>query len=426
MTPDASVVHVTSHPAHASVHAAQRAWGAVFVALSCTGLVAFHIGSIPITALLVVLPIATPPLLVYVGRHPRHRRAALLFAAVIGACALLHRPATDWMSVAYSAVFITTFVMMLDARHVVPADHFVRLLKLVIVVYFLNVVIAQLLTFASAPDDFLAVFTRHADPLRDDVGLRYYGFANEPSYAAFVVLGAFVALLKSRDRLTKNEWLAYGGMVAYQVIAFRSVYGYLLVSALLVRHAYRSLSRPTFWLICAVSVAALVGFSDELGDGRFGHLVHTVITEKFDSIASLDDVDSSLFMRGAPVVYYFETSDLRDLDTYVGHGPMTHEQEYSTVFSAWLEDEGVFQPGYLPGFFYDFGLIGALLVMITLGRLISDHLFSIENLFFLTVLFNANFNTLLFWFVIVVFAAAKAYRQESTPEPILGKSDVHT
>jgi hypothetical protein len=408
-----NAVQATSHPPLAAELAAQRAWAALFVALSCTGLIVFHVGSIPITAFLVALPLATPALVVYVGRHPRHWRTAALLAVVIVGSSTIHPSATDWISVAYSFVFITAFVLMMDSRGVISRAAFVRLLKIVIIIYFVNVVVAQALILVSAPDDFLAIFTRHTDPLRDDVGLRYYGFANEPSYAAFVILGAFVALLKTRDGLVKNDLITYGGMVAYQVIAFRSVYGYVLVSALLLRYAYHRLSKPTFWIACVLAIAALTVFSDELGKGRFGHLVQTVLTQKLDSIESLDDVDSSLFMRGAPVVYYFETADLGDRDTYLGHGPMTHEEAYTTLFSAWLEDEGVFQPGFLPGFFYDFGIIGALLVLITLGGLISDHLVSIENLFFGMVLFNANFNTLLFWFVIVVFAAAKAYRRDA-------------
>jgi hypothetical protein len=132
-----------------------------------------------------------------------------------------------------------------------------------------------------------------------------------------------------------------------------------------------------------------------------------------EEIFDLNVIDQSLFMRLAPVVEYVDTVNFNDPALYFGHGAMSNTLVYTDLFTDWLAEDVIFEPSFLPGFPYDYGIVGALLVALFAVRLSIERLFSLQTLVFVALIFNASFNTLLFWFVIVTFAWTKTYRTES-------------
>lgn len=385
----------------------------LFVALSFTGLTVLRIGELPLTAFLVVFAFAFPTIWFGLGRTLQLFDARWLVGVILFSAAM-NAGNTSWVSVAYSMIFIAAYVTLMNGRRLIRVDTFCWLLKAILVAYFANVVIAQLLAFVGMPNDLLGdLFPRYVDDQRPDLGLRYYGFSNEPSYAAFVVVSSFLALLRLPRGLLGNDRLVYGGMVVYQIVVFGSVFGYLLILAVAGGIAYRSMSRTRF--IALVALALSVGAAaDYSGEGRFGRIVNAVINFELSSTESLGNVDSSLFMRAAPVIEYFYSIELRDIHTYVGHGPKANEAQYTEIFAAWTgSDDIVFQTSFLPAFTYDFGILGAGIVLFLLARMMAERRLSLEILFLVALLFNANFNTQLFWFVVLVFAMTKQYRAEA-------------
>lgn len=383
----------------------------LFVTLSFTGLVLLRIGDLPLTAFLFAFAFAVPTIWLGLGRKLQLFDAPALVGVILFSAAM-NAQNTSWVSVAYSMIFIATYVTLMNARRLIPKDTFVYVLKAILIAYFANVVIAQLLAALGMPNEFLGeLFPRYVDSGRPDLGLRYYGFSNEPSYAAFVVVSSFLALLKLPRGLLGNDRLVYGGLVAYQIVAFGSVFGYLLGLAVAGGIAYRAMPRTRFIALLAVtlSVGAVVDYT---GEGRFGRIVSAVVNFELDSAESLGDVDTSLFMRGAPVIEYFYSIELSDIHTYVGHGPKANESEFTEMFAAWTEDI-IFQSSFLPAFTFDFGILGAGIVLFILARMMSERRLSLEILFLIALLFNANFNTQLFWFVVLVFAMTKEYRAEA-------------
>lgn len=384
----------------------------LFVTLSFTGLTLFRVGDQPLTAFLFAFAFAFPTMWFGLGRKLQLFDAPALVSVIVLSAAI-NAPITSWVSVAYSMIFIATYVTLMNGRRLIPKDAFGYLLKAILIAYFANVVIAQLLVVLGMPNEFLGeLFPRYVDDQRAELGLRYYGFSNEPSYAAFVVVSSFLALLKLPRGLLGNERLVYGGLVVYQVVAFGSVFGYLLSLAVAGGVAYRAMPRTRFIALLAIafSVGAMVDYT---GEGRFGRIVNAVVNFELDSVESLSNVDSSLFMRGAPVIEFFFSLELSDIHTYVGHGPKANEAEYTEVFAAWTNSEDiVFQTSFLPAFAYDFGILGAGIVLFILARLMSERRISLEILFLIALLFNANFNTQLFWFVVLVFAMTKECRAE--------------
>ncbi len=388
----------------------------LFVSLSLSGAIVLRVGSVAVTVFLIAFAIATPALVLAWKGRVQWSEAPLLVAVILFGAAY-NSGSTSWVSVVYSMIFVATFVVLTTARSLIPRQLFASALKVIIVAYFVNVVVAQLLVASGAPDDFLAIFSRWNDVVRDDLGIRYYGFSSEPSYAAFIVLTAFVALLDLRTSLAERDVPVYGALVAYQVIAFNSIFGYVLGLAVVGAMAYRVMSRTRFvaLVVIALSSAALIDYQ---GQGRFGRLLSAVFTEDIDN-ESLGTIDTSLFMRVAPIIEYVDSFELSDPHFYFGHGPGSHEAEYTNVFWEWLDDDVVFQPSYLPAFAYDFGLAGALVVLMVIGRVMSDRRLSLATLFLALLLFNANFNTQLFWFVVIVFGLTKSYREEDSGNLIL-------
>ena len=71
---------------------------------------------------------------------------------------------------------------------------------------------------------------------------------------------------------------------------------------------------------------------------------------------------------------------------------------------------GEFAGGFLPAFLYDYGIFGALLVMGFIFQKIG--FISISSLVVVLMLLNANFNTQLFWFIILCLTLNHHFKRE--------------
>lgn len=386
----------------------------LLVALSFTDLAFASAGGTPVTAFLVVAPVCA---LLFVDRwtHGIQWCRVPVIAGWMAASTLINWGDAKLVSVAYSGVFLVAYVMMMNTQRFVTRELFAAALKLIIIAFFVNVLASQLLELAGAPRSFLAaIFHRATDP-REDVGLRYYGFSSEPSYAAFIVIACFACLRRLAPTSERRMLLRYGALVAYQLVAFQSVYGYLLGLALAVAELRRSLSRRTFVWVVALGAAAMLA-RDVQQEGRFTHLVEAAMEEDVEGIADLHVIDSSLFLRTAPAIEYVTESHITSPSFFVGHGAMTSTAKYTEMFAGWIGEDDSFMAALLPGYFFDYGLIGGVLVLVLIVGQARYRIASIQNVILVAVLFNASFNTQLFWFVVGTLAMTNRYAAE-TVEP---------
>ena len=122
-------------------------------------------------------------------------------------------------------------------------------------------------------------------------------------------------------------------------------------------------------------------------------------------LENLNMVDSSTYMRVAPFFEYIEKINLFDIHTYIGHGAGT-----SALYFGYLFDEHIdisikgnlystLNLGFIPSFLYDYGLIGAIFILLLVVRKACHKFISVESIIFLFLLINANLNTQLFWYV---------------------------
>lgn len=388
---------------------------ALVVTLSLTDVSVARVGNVPVTLFLIACVVAVPTFLLrwntslqWFGLRP----VALWIVINSG----LNLGAAKGVSVVYSFIFLAAFLTIANCQKFISRESFAAALRLIIAAYFVNVLISRVLVLVGAPDDFLGFLFHRAIDTREGVGLRYYGFSSEPSYAAFIVVACFVSLRQLSPASDRRRLLVYAAMVAYQLILFASIYGYLLGLATAVAEMYRMMRRGTFLVVITLAAStALV--MDVQGEGRFEHLASAAATQDIDGIASLHVIDSSLFLRTAPAIEYVQSANVTSPDFWVGHGAMTSTSKYTEMFAGWIGEDDSFMASFLPGFFYDFGLIGGMLVILLILRRAGQRVFSLANLVLFAVVFNASFNTQLFWFVIAIFVITKRLAQQPEALP---------
>jgi hypothetical protein len=382
----------------------------LFVSLSLTKVPVGYFGHVVITPFLLLVGAGAALMAV----HWRARLETYGMTWVLGwilVTTVLNLADAKATSIAYSFIFGTAFVVMMNARRYLRREDFLFAVKIIIFAYFVNVLISQFLVALDPTDPVLdAIFHRGSDG-RDDVGLRYYGFSSEPSYAAIIVCVAFVAGCELSWFEDRRSLLLYALLTAYQVRAFGSVYGYLIGGAAALWIAYRTLGKAELVALCTGLV--VVGlFVDLRGEGRVARIADAVVSDGTLELADLQELDNSMFMRIAPVVVFATTAVPTTRDLYVGRGAMAHTVEYTEVFSFALDPDLIFEVGFLPGFLYDFGIIGGALTLFVLARASLRRVISLPTLIVVATLFNANFNTQLFWYVFVTFAYVKAFLSE--------------
>jgi len=384
----------------------------LLVALSFSGVMVGTVKDIDLSVFFVAWLLFVPSLLVYfvAWKDDLQLHGVYVVAAFILLSTVLNLHVARLTSVAYSFIFLAAFTAMVNAWQRLPTETLVATLKVVIICYAANVAMAQLLVVAGAPDTFLGGFFGREFDYRMSV-TRYFGFSSEPSYASFIVVASFYALYRLSRPMPRRELLLYSLLVLYQVYAFRSLYGYLLVAVVAAAIALREL-RMRMVIALPLIVIGLALCSDYesilLHGGRLARIGHALLAGDIIDVADLDAVDSSLYMRIAPIFEYFRSIDLTDYRYYFGHGAMASTGFLSNEFVTHVHpDSGILRAGFLPAFLYDYGLVGGLVVVAWVARRISGHYLWLPLLFFAAAIFNANFNTQLFWYLVVVFSLTK-------------------
>lgn len=317
-------------------------------------------------------------------------------------------------SIVYSLLFLMFFVVMMNGiRRWYTRGDLATVMQGILVAYFVNVIIAQMLQVAGLENSVTRlVFQVNTDPRYDSV--RYQGFSSEPSYAAFVVIVAYVAALRM-GQLSRKKNVALLAMLLYLILSFQSVYGYILIAPTLLAAHWRDVAkfRRIALPVLAIGLIALVTLSPALADsGRLGRIVHGIVSGQLLNPQAILELDGSTFIRLGSFLQYIYDAELTDLGFLVGHGAMSHMYSLGWEFRQVLNvneafNELILRPGFSVGFLYDYGLFGTLLVVLLIRRTATRRLFSIESFLIVMMFFNANFNTLLFWYIVTVFAACK-------------------
>lgn len=366
--------------------------------------------------MLVGLPVAAYYYAKVVTMLPRVAFPGLLYLLLyVLLISTVYIGASRWSSVAYTAYFVGVIGFFFWGRSLVSSGNFVALTKLVMLAYLANVAISFILYDVVGRPLLTNIFQVYDEGWR----IRFQAFASEPSYAAIIVnIACFAYLRISNEPLrSKALWIF---LCLLQVVLFDSVFGYVLI--LLNGYWF---SKHTPWrrivrvseIIAVVFVAVAIIYTPAFWgqtESRMGRLLLALVSGGFN-LDVLRAVDSSAFMRVGPIFRYIESGDYFSLAGIFGHGPGAAAGYFGGLFSDAIGDQqwdargGMLNLGFLPGFVYDYGIVGALLVWIGILKAVAPKFFSRETLLLLLVAVNANFNTQLFCYAVVMLYLTTCY-----------------
>jgi hypothetical protein len=342
-----------------------------------------------------------------------------VFAYLVLSGVLNHEEA-QLSSIVYSFFFIATYIFYSGfAKENFDVGYFRKVLRLIFILYFIGLIAGKLYVSYGlfTPIGGIPGFLKgHLGTTLESSGFRYYSLSSEPSYASFIVIllyYSYVLLGEKKGSLFRGENLFLFIMLTYMIFYFKSGYGIVLFGILLLNYIGFSKTSIIFYAIGFILAILFLIFGAELFAASdfvpLQRVLNVLNKFNFSNPTSLIQADFNTYFRIAPIFHYFQTSSVIDWQFYFGHGASTSKEFIvPTLFTAYLEGE--YLGGFIPAFFYDYGLFGACLVIVFIARLLPGF-FSISTVIVILLLTNANFNTQLFWFVILCLSMNKYFLQ---------------
>ena len=324
---------------------------------------------------------------------------------------------TRWTSLVYSGFFIITFTFFTPfIESYFTRTQFRKLLKIVFYMYFAGLLMGQLhISFdAFSPVTGIIGFMRGSfGTILEKDGLRYFSLSSEPSYAAFIVIVIFYIYFKldpEKGSLLKGENLFLFLLLLYMVYMFKSAYGVMLLGLMLIEQV--GFSSTLVVMFCFVIAALAFVYFNGTEVKAINRVLNVIQNFDFSQPHTLFAIDFTAYFRVAPVLHYFETADLTDVHFLFGNGAGTSRLFIvPEIYGGYTKGE--FMGGFMPGFFFDFGVIGGLLVLLFTFRQIPSW-FSFPTAVLALMMLNANFNTQLFWLMTLCFHLYGYYKQQET------------
>ncbi|MDG1571472.1 hypothetical protein OZ410_04035 [Robiginitalea sp. M366] len=313
-------------------------------------------------------------------------------------------------------MFIIYFIYLTYySKKYLPVEGFLKALKCIIVFFFFTLIFSQLIVLFDLqelhrPEGYfqstgqLGIQYNHITNT-----YRFHSLSSEPSYAALVVIIAFAAL--NELIYEKRKLVVYFLMLLYMITFFKSSIGYIALALLVFGQIRFSKKHLTIFLLLIFTGSILFFFTNLGGRGveRVRDVVFLFFSFKGNFIHELNLIDSSAHARIGPFVRYIQQINLLDYHSYIGYGASSSEQFFTKIIypEEWNSNL-VFRPPFFPGFLYDYGIIGILLVGVFLWRQVKN-----QSLFFkltlLIILLNSNFNTQLLWFFVIILVLTGFY-----------------
>lgn len=340
------------------------------------------------------------------------------------AVSLWNYSTSRWTSLVYSGFFVITFIVYVSfIQQYVGITQFRRLLKIVFYLYFVGLLAGQLDVYLNlfSPVWGIIGFMRGTfGTMLEKDGLRFFSFSSEPSYAAFIVTAIYYVYLKlnpTRTAFLQGENLLLFLILLYMIYMFKSAYGMVLVGLLVVDQV--GFSTTLVWMVLVVAGALTFAIINEYDIRALNRVLLVIEKIELNDLHSLFSIDFTAYYRVAPVLHYIETADWTDLHFLLGHGAGSSRLfVVPEIYEGYIGGE--FLGGFAPGFFYDYGVIGGLMVVFFVFRR-TPSFFSFPTAAIGLMLLNANFNTQLFWFLIFCFSMNKHFSKQAKREAVVVK-----
>lgn len=331
---------------------------------------------------------------------------------------LLYIRSVKMTSFIYSVLILTELILLYNLLRRLTIEDISKIIKAIILLYFINIAVSSMFILAHiSPGKILGRIFQIYD---FDNRLRPYGFSDEPSYAALILVFSFFVLLTINDfKYKKSELIWYVFAIA-AITLTGSTYGYLVLTILIVYFIYRN--RLVFKFLNAIEVekmnskwrlkvsmitlliilfgATFVFVNNSRSLNRLATILISVVSADSegegseDAISKISKVDGSASMRFVPTLLLID-SYKHDKWRYIllGRGAGQSVPFFTKIFSTTTV------LGFIPSFIYNYGIIGFIIFIILFLSLFPKKRFILLILFIL-FLFNADFNTQIFSYVL--------------------------
>jgi len=290
-----------------------------------------------------------------------------------------------------------------------------KIYKGILLVYFVNVFLTTLMIIAGLrPTGLIAAIFQYYDFANQ---VRPQGFASEPSYAAIIIVFSLLGILKITDfKIVKTNFKWYLMAIA-SIIMTQSSYGLIMIFIIVVyilNKEKKQLFKSKFFLGFVILLIPLGIYLLVYSNLNSITRLATIFQYVYDgnnisnSLVTLSEVDGSASFRVLPsiqMIEYYKTAPLSSI--LFGNGAGQASIFFSKFYSQFTEIETI-NLGFVPSFFYNYGLIGvALIFYFIIKYLAKEKLLYI--LLFILVLLNADFNSQLFVYVVFILFSLRRF-----------------
>lgn len=347
-------------------------------------------------------------------------RRSLLMVMFAMAVSSLASATTKPTSLVYAAMFLVYGFWLLTSLGTFREIDTAKAMKSIVIAYFASSLAATLAIAIGISGFETFILTRSWTNLNTGE-TRPLGFSSEPSYAAFIVVLAWLTLVRLgqiRPR-ARNGFSLWTGLTLISLQLFGSIYGYLLAIvvvvtsiSLLPRRARRR------WLIAAAVLGVIVVAYVASGDNgsRSLRIFRAVFSGDLEIWLS---EDTSSFFRFGPTFSYILSANFSDVGTWLGHGAASSGYFFTDLFRMHVDaDKDAVELGFFPAFIYDYGMLaGALFLRFLHGATRGPQHLAIATTLFMLI-FNANFGTQMMWFAITCAVLSRQSIESTFTRPL--------
>jgi hypothetical protein len=246
---------------------------------------------------------------------------------------------------------------------------------------------------------------------------RPFGFSSEPSYTSIILIFVIYLFFIINGLKPKSISISWILISAITIISTISSYGILLLVVLLGYFLLKKITiiHITTLLLFALLLIISTSIFNQFEPLNFKSIDRIIQIGNFilnsglnlKSLSNLNITDSSASFRVLPTLelinHYLTNAPF--INILIGYGAGQATIFYSNYFNSLMGIKFI-NVGFIPTFVYNYGIVGTLIVFLLANSLMPKDK-PILYIIFILFLFNADFNTQIFLFVLTTFIIGK-------------------
>lgn len=307
-----------------------------------------------------------------------------------------------WSTLLFLASFLAVYITyynLVVIKKAFTKDFFIRLLRGLIIAYFVVLIIQHFLILVGI--QIFPLFNLVQDLKR---GLAGNSLSYEPSSAAIIVSFAFLSLIRMHEidlgkKLTlKQIWSEERwATIAFLYTIFGLVSGTAMIGLTIIALYFLSSKNYVYAIIFAITIGFLFFTVDYLPLNRVRESLIAFLT--LDK-AQIMQADGSAAARLIPMVNTLTELDLRTLDGWLGHGV-----DYG--LSKWIFSERVMIGGIA-----DYGFLSFLIMQVIVYKCMIKDVISLESLLWIFLGMMTLANVPINWGAMMIFTTVRHFQTE--------------